>query len=205
MALLTPKRPLLGSLLARLPFGTRQGWWFALLLLLGGLMPPASAQAQTAIAREYQLKAVFLFNFAQFVAWPPAAFAASDSPLVIGVLGEDPFHNALDDTVRGEKVDGHPITVERYRRLDDLRACHVLFVCRSEFGHLDQILARLKGQPVLTVGDVEGFAQRGGMIRFLNESNKVRFRINVEAAKAANLTISSKLLRPADIVTPGKD
>jgi hypothetical protein len=175
----------------------------AVLLLLGWLTPHVSAQ--TAVAREYQLKAVFLFNFAQFVAWPPPAFAAPDSPMVIGVLGEDPFHHALDDTVRGEKVEGHPIAIERYRRLEDLRPCHVLFICRSELPRLDQILARVKGQPVLTVGDAEGFAQRGGMIRFVSDNNKVRFRINVEAAKAANLSISSKLLRPADIVAPGKD
>lgn len=207
MALLNPPRPIARAAGALPPPGIREGWRLAVLLLLGFLPPLASvrAQSQAPVAREYQLKAVFLFNFAQFVAWPPAAFAAPDAPLVIGVLGDDPFHKTLDDTVRGEKVEGHPIAIERYRRLEDLRPCHVLFVCRSEFTHLDQILARLKGQPVLTVGDVEGFAQRGGMIRFVNDNNKVRFRINVEAAKAADLTISSKLLRPADIVAPGKD
>lgn len=205
MALLSPNPPVTGSAFAPLPPARRSRWRCAALLLLGWLLACVSAQAQTAIAREYQLKAVFLFNFAQFVAWPPTAFTAPDAPMIIGVLGEDPFRKTLDDTVRGEKIDGHLITVERYRRLDDLRPCHVLFICKSEFGRLDQILAVLKGKPVLTVGDVEGFAVRGGMIRFVNDNNKVRFRINVEAAKAANLTISSKLLRPADIVAPGKD
>jgi hypothetical protein len=207
MALLNPNPPVRGSARALHPSRLRTAGRLAALFccLLGCLTPRTALHAQAATAREYQLKAVFLFNFAQFVAWPPPAFAAPDAPLVIGVLGEDPFHKTLDDTVRGEKVEGHPIAIERYRRVDDLKTCHVLFVCRSEIAHLDQILARLKGQPVLTVGDVEGFAQRGGMIRFVNDNNKVRFRINVEAAKAANLTISSKLLRPADIVAPGKD
>jgi hypothetical protein len=194
------------AFLAPLPHRHRRGlgWGLAVLLLLAAWLTPR-ASAQTAVAREYQIKAVFLFNFAQFVAWPPAAFTAPDAPLVIGVLGDDPFHHTLDDTVRGEKIEGRPITIERYRRLEDLRPCHVLFICRSELARLDQILARVKGQPVLTVGDAEGFAQRGGMIRFVSDNNKVRFRINVDAAKAANLTISSKLLRPADIVAPGKD
>ena len=204
MALLSSHLPATASAFVPPAAGGRSRWRFAA-LLLGWLLACASTEARTAVAREYQLKAVFLFNFAQFVAWPPTAFEKPDSPLIIGVLGEDPFHGTLDDTVRGEKIEGHPIAVERYRRLDDLHPCHVLFVCKSEFGRLDQILAALKGQPVLTVGDVEGFAARGGMIRFVNDNNKVRFRINVEAAKAASLTISSKLLRPADIVTPGKD
>src|SRR5881396_2379465 len=125
--------------------------------------------AQTAPAQEYQLKAVFLFNFAQFVEWPPQAFPDRQVPLVIGVLGEDPFGSFLDETVRGEKVNNRPLAVQRYRRVDEIKTCHVLFISGSEANRLEQIFNGLKGRNILTVGDFDGFARRGGMIRFVNE------------------------------------
>lgn len=173
--------------------------WLAALLLL--LLPGPEAPAQTAPSREYQIKAVFLFNFAQFVEWPPRAFPDAQAPLVIGVLGEDPFGAFLDETVRGEKMDNRPLVVRRYRRAEDIENCHVLFISRSESGRLEPIIAHLKNRSVLTVCDTEGFAKRGVMIRFLTENNKIRLRINLDAAKAAGLAISSKLLRPAEIIT----
>jgi hypothetical protein len=172
-------------------------------LFLLARAPESHAQAPT--PAEYQLKAVFLFNFAQFVEWPPEAFQGSHAPLIIGVLGEDPFGVYLDETVRGEKVNDRPLVVQRYRRIDEMKACHILFISRSEANQLEPIITSLKGRHILTVGDAVGFAQRGGIIRFVTEKNKIRLRINLEAAKAAHLTISSKLLRPADIVAPGKD
>jgi uncharacterized protein DUF4154 len=159
--------------------------------------------AQSAPTPEYRLKAVFLFNFAQFVEWPASAFSEADAPLVIGVLGDDPFGAYLDETVRGERVNDRPLTVRRYRRVEEIGACHILFITRSEQGHLDQILDSLKGRSVLTVSDFVGFASHGGMIGFATEQNRIRLRVNLEAARAANLTISSKLLRPAQIVSTG--
>jgi hypothetical protein len=147
---------------------------------------------------EYQVKAVFLFNFAQFVDWPPKAFPEPQTPLVIGVLGEDPFGTYLDETVRGEKVKDRPLVVQRYRRVGEIKTCHVLFISRSETDRLEQILASVKGRNILTVGDAEDFALRGGMIQLVTEKNKIRMRINLEAVKAAGLTISSKLLRVAE-------
>ncbi len=169
-------------------------WWVSILLFAGGL----KLSAQTAISPEYEIKAVFLFNFARFVDWPAKAFDA-DAPFVIGVLGEDPFGSYLDETVRGEKVNGRPLTVQRYRRVGEIRACQVLFISRSEADRLEQILASLRGRGILTVGDADDFAARGGMIRLATEKNKVRMRINLDAVKAANLAISSKLLRVAEI------
>ena len=153
---------------------------------------------QTPTSPEYQVKAVFLFNFAQFVDWPPKAFSEAQTPLVIGVLGEDPFGPYLDETVRGEKVKDRPLVVQRYRRLGEIKTCHVLFISRSETDRLEQILASVKGRNILTVGDAEDFALRGGMIQLVTEKNKIRMRINLEAVKAAGLTISSKLLRVAE-------
>jgi hypothetical protein len=171
------------------------------LLLSGGPESPA----ETAPPPEYQLKAVFLFHFAQFVDWPSEAFPEAQTPLVIGVLGEDPFGAHLDETVRGEEVNNRPLVVQRYRQVEEVKTSHILFISRSEADRLEQIVAALKGRHILTVGDAIGFARHGGMIGFVTEKNKIRLRINLEAAKAANLTISSKLLRPAEIVTPGKD
>jgi YfiR/HmsC-like len=96
-------------------------------------------------------------------------------------------------------VNGRPLTVQRYRRVGEIRACQVLFISRSEADRLEQILTSLRGRGILTIGDTDDFAARGGMIRLATEKNKVRMRINLDAVKAANLTISSKLLRVAEI------
>jgi hypothetical protein len=171
----------------------------ALAALLALVALPGRAQAPT----EYEVKAVFLFNFSQFVDWPATAFADGRSPLSICVLGSDPFGATLDEIVRGETVNGRTLAVRRYQSLDRVRGCHILFIDRSQDAQLEAILAALRGRSVLTVGDFEGFTRRGGMIRFVTVGNKIRLRINLAAAQAANLTISSKLLRPAQIVGPG--
>jgi len=177
-----------------------------LCLLAGALaFGPGETRAQSVVTKEYQLKAVFLFNFAQFVEWPTNAFSGAQTPLVIGVMGENPFGTYLDEIVRGEEVNKHPLVIQRYRQAEEIKTCHILFISQSEMDRLDQILASLKGRNILTVGDAESYAQRGGMIRFVTEKNKIRMRINLEAVKAANLTISSKVLRAAEIVAPGKD
>jgi hypothetical protein len=151
---------------------------------------------------EYKVKAVFLFHFAQFVEWPASVFADAQSPIVIGVLGEDPFGNYLDETVFGEKVNDRPLVVNRYQRASDIQNCHILFVSKSVKEKQDEIIQTLKGKRILTVSDLSGFAKSGGMIRFVNEENKIKIRINLDAAKAEGLTISSKLLRIAEIVKP---
>ena len=158
------------------------------------------AEAQEHRYNETEIKAVFLFNFAQFVTWPGSAFAEERSPFVIGVLGDDPFGRVLDDVVAGETVNGRRLTVERYRRVEDVRG-QILFVGKMSVPDYERIFAGLKGRPILTVGDTEGFARLGGVIRFLNERNRIRLRVNVEAAREAQLSISSSLLRAADIVT----
>ena len=155
--------------------------------------------------KEYQVKAVFLFRFAQFVEWPPSAFPEPRTPLVIGVLGHDPFGTYLDDIVQGETVNNHPLAVHRYATVEEITTCHILFISRSEDARLERVLVGLKGRDILTVGDAERFSTRGGMIRFVTEQGRIRLRINLKAAEAANLKLSSKLLRPAEIVSPGNE
>ncbi len=154
--------------------------------------------------REFQVKAAFLYNFAQFVEWPPDAFASADSPFVIGVLGMDPFGDFLDELVRGEKVNGRPLEVRRYRWVGEVENCHVLFISGSEGRNVDQIAGALRGRSILSVCDWDGLEDHGAVIRFVMEHSRVRLRINLDAARAAGLTISSKLLRSAEAVTQNK-
>jgi hypothetical protein len=170
------------------------GILLACLLCLG----PAAANAQS--AREAQVKAAFLYNFAQFTEWPPEAFAQPDSPLVIGVLGEDPFGEALDTTIRGEAVRGHKLQLKRFRAVAELPTCHIVYIGRSEANRLSQVLKALNGKPILTVSDLDGSAERGVTIQFVTEHGRVRFRINPKTAENAKLALSSKLLRVAEIV-----
>ncbi len=173
------------------------------LAVIAGLSPVSAWSAEPPAASvEYQVKAVFLFNFAQFVEWPPRVFPDRQSPIVIGILGEDPFGAYLDDLVRGEKIRDRPIVIRRFARLDDVADCQILFISRSEAAQLDKIFARLKGKSIFTVGDVDNFAVQGGMVRLVTENNKIQLKINLQAALDAGLTISSKLLRPATLVTP---
>jgi len=149
---------------------------------------------------EYQVKAVFLYNFSRFVEWPPQTFTAPDEPFVIGVLGSDPFGTRLDEAVRGEQIDQHPLVVRRFRSLGEIGNCRILYIDRSQSAEVPQILAALDHHGTLTVSDLDGVSERGVMIQFTTENNRIRLRINVESARAAGLTISSKLLRSADIV-----
>lgn len=164
------------------------------------------ALAQQSISKEYLVKAIFLRNFIQFVEWPDTLFQDASSPLVIGVLGNDPFGDALDKSIRDEKVKTHPLVVKRSRRLEELKPCHVLFICKSEEGRLDQILAALAGGGggVLTIGETDGFARRGGIINLFLQDNKVRFEINKDAADRSGLKISSHLLSLAKLVETAK-
>lgn len=172
--------------------------------VLSALAAPPLA-AQTEIPREYQIKAAFLFNFAQFVQWPADSFATADEPFRIGVLGQDPFGDFLEETVSGEKIDGHPLIIEHYTKPGDAQDCRILFISRSESGQFVSVLAGLKGKGILTVGDTDGFLADGGMVRFVTEENKIHFKIDLDAVKSDGLVISSQVLRLAKIVKPGED
>lgn len=159
-----------------------------LLALLGnGLSIQVQAQAD-----EYQVKAAFIFNFAKFVDWPGDAFSDGND-LVVGVVGDDPFGGTLD-RLNGSTANGRRLRIKRLRFGDNLRACHILFISKSEARNLSKILDSLKGTSVLTIGEMPQFNQSGGMIRFVIQNNKVRFEINAAAATQARVRISSKLL-----------
>lgn len=150
-------------------------------------------------AREFQVKAAFLFHFAQFVEWPADAFPRGDSPLVIGVVGRgDPFNGALERAVRDKKVADHPIVIAHYDSAAAMGPCHILFVCDDQADSLDAILQKAGGG-TLTVGDLDAFTERGGLVRFFTEDNKIRFEVNLEVLRRSRLRISAKLLKLAKI------
>jgi hypothetical protein len=173
-------------------------------ILIAWLAAARTVETQRVTFAEPEVKAVFLFNFAHFVQWPDSAFPDPRSAFVIGILGDDPFGRILDEVVKGEVVQGRRFVVERFRRPEDIVTCHILFVGQFTPEVYTHIFATLEGRPILTVGDGESFAAHGGVIRFLTDRNRIRLRVNVDAAKAARLTISSNVLRSADIVGMGR-
>ena len=157
----------------------------------------APQRSEAAPSVEYQVKAGFLFNFAKFVQWPASAFSAPDSPIVVGILGDDPFGPFLDQVVQAEPVERHKVVVKRIARPEDAGQCHILFVPRSVSGPSAAIMAGLRAKSVLTVGETDRFLEEGGIINLVIDRSKVRFEINLDAAREARLTVSSKLLKLA--------
>ncbi|ELR71124.1 putative transmembrane protein [Fulvivirga imtechensis AK7] len=152
---------------------------------------------------EYRVKAVFLYNFTQFVKWPQQVFRNENTAFRIGVLGHDPFGDILDEVVKGEVIHGHPLEVVRYSRLEEVD-CHILYISENNRDRLKHILSKLKDKNVLTVSDIGGFAKAGGMIEFVERDKKIQLRINQVPFKNAQLEISAKLLRLAEVVSIDK-
>src|SRR5438309_6240970 len=175
-----------------------RGARFVLIVALTSGVWGPQAQAQT--SNEYQIKAAFLYNFAKFVEWPAEAFSEGNGSLIVGIVGEDPFGSAIDQTINGKTVNGRQLVITRLKWGQNLRACHILFISSSEHNRLGQILESLRGASVLTVGEAAQFSQQGGIIKFIMEENKLRFEINAEAAAGAGLKVSSKLLALAKTV-----
>jgi len=177
-----------------------QGPVIAIAAVIAALTLASSSVAQAPVTGEYEVKAAFLFHFAQFVDWPLEAFKDGGSPLAYCTVGEDPFHGALDASLSGKTVGARSFRVLHFKRPQEIQGCQVLFIGAEEKKVLPAILAGVSGNSVLTVGESEHFAQDGGMIGFLLEENKVRFEINLEAAEKAKLKISSRLLALAKTV-----
>jgi len=148
---------------------------------------------------EYSLKAAFLYNVVRFVDWPESAFSSRNDPLVIGIVGSDPFGPLLYEAIAGETYKGHPITVAHFPDSRDIRHCHLLFVGQTNRDRLDEILAKVWGRNVLTVGETEWFLSRGGMIALTAQKNRVHLQINAATLRSAQLGVSSKLLQVAEV------
>lgn len=171
--------------------------WLACFCLLGSIL---FAAAQSPVEVSGDLNATALLNCIRFTSWPASAFASAKAPLVIGIVGPDPFGKQLDELVAGEVVHNRSLIVKRLPADADLRLCHAVFVAESEREHLPALLQQLKGNPVLTVSALNGFAQQGGMIHLLQTGAETKLVINQTGAEKANLQISGKLLSLATIV-----
>ena len=157
-------------------------------------------RAQQPKASEYDVKATYLFNFGRFVQWPANAPAAQSDSFPICVIGKDPFGPALDKILSGETIDGKAVVAKRVVKAQDAANCRVLYISSSEGNGLKELLAALDKSAVLTVSDMPQFSQRGGMIQFVMEGNKIRFEVNLTSAQDAGLTLSSDLLKVATAV-----
>jgi hypothetical protein len=175
------------------------------LVLCAEALSLLSSRAGANELSEYQLKAAFMMNFANFTEWPVHSFPDGLAPVLVGVVGDDPFGRDLDNTVKGKSLEGHPMTVKRVDWRADLKAFHILFISASEQRRLPDILRKLESSSVLTVSDIDGFCVAGGMIAFVVENNRVHFEINADLAQRRGLKVSSKLLSLAtNLHTKGK-
>jgi hypothetical protein len=186
----------------------RRRWKRAVRLLLAGLAVLGFCVCAPAQERptEYQVKAAFLEKFGKFVEWPDTAFAGAGSPLVIGVFGENPFRDDLENLAAKDTINGHAIVVRQIKSPADLKGCHVVFISALVKAREPEALAAVNGLGILTVGETDNFIQAGGMINFVIDNSRIRFEINDAAARRAGLKISSKLLalaRPAAAKPPG--
>ena len=169
----------------------------AVSLALGGVR---LVSAQDSAASEYQVKAAFLFHFAQFVEWPPETLKDTDSPMTYCTIGDDPFHGALEQSLSGKTVRARPLRVQHLTELQEIGGCQVLFIGAVGKKRLNEALESASGSPILTVGETEHFAKDGGIIGIFLEQDKIRFEINLDAAGRAKLKFSAKLLALAKTV-----
>lgn len=171
----------------------------ALAVLLFQLLAPDFAHAQPNSA-EHQLKAAFIFHFAQLVDWPADALGTENRPLVFCTKGENTPPGVLEATVQGRQIASRPLEVRHLQEKENPAGCHLLFIVGKDKRRAAAILANLNNAPILTVGESDDFVQQGGMIGFCLLENKIRFDINLKAAQRANLKISSRLLLLAKTV-----
>lgn len=151
-------------------------------------------------ATEYEVKSAYLLNFGKFVKWPAAALPPELEKFSICVLGDDPFGQVLNATVRDEKIGGKPVVARHINRVQDANGCQVLFISSSEESRARKVLKSLDKSGILTVSDMPGFLDRAGMIQFTMSGNRVRFEVNLDAVQEAGLTLSSELLKVASLV-----
>jgi hypothetical protein len=175
----------------------RRLFGLALLVALAGVAPAGAAGPPPAAEA---VKAAFICNFADFVVWPAAGPAERADTLTIGILGDDPFGRLIDDAAKARSVPDRRLEVARLESPEEAPEVEILFVAASEEKSLPAILEKLRGHPVLTVGDLPGFAAAGGVIGLLVEDKRVRLEINVAASQRAGLEISSRLLMLARLV-----
>jgi hypothetical protein len=156
-------------------------------------------RAQSALQREYEIKAAYLYNFIRYIDWPADTLPPVGGAITIGIVGDSPFGPAIDP-LNGKQIKGRTLVVKSIVTARDFEQCQIVFICASEKMRLPEIFGQLKDTRALTVSEIDGFATRGGIINFISERNKVRFEINPDAARRTGLNVSSELLKLARLV-----
>lgn len=169
---------------------------YTLALVLAFVFSPNRAQAQS----EDQVKAAFLFNFVRYVEWPSEVFEDDASDVKICMFKAEAFASVVKQTVSGKNVGDRNVEVDLIGNAGSTRGCHLLYVGVVGEESISDLVSNLGNAPIFTVSDAEGFAQSGGMANFFRTDSKIRFEMNPDAAKKANLKISSRLLRLARVV-----
>ena len=177
----------------------RHVWLLALLAAGCWSSGPAAAQ-QPPVSSECEAKAGFLLNFLKYVEWPSSTGSDTNAPLQICLIGEDRFGTSLSSLMKSKTIDGRTVVLEHCDGESAWRHCRLLFVSGGENRRVEEILAAVKDLPVLTVGETDDFLEKGGMISLVMRDKTVRLEINLVAAEAAGLKISSRLLAVADVV-----
>jgi len=165
------------------------------LLALAALLVPGLALA--AGVSEYSIKSAYLLNFAKLASWPTSAFQGPEAPVVIGILGNDPFGSALDSALKGRTAGKRPILAKRFGGGEPdpgIKACHILFISQSEKDRLKELLLALKGTPILTVSEIEKFQLLGGMIHFERKGERIDLDLDPKAAKRAGIALGGEIL-----------
>lgn len=151
---------------------------------------------------EYELKAAYLFNFGKFIQWPTESFKKTNDPFIIGIYGNNPFGESLQQIIQNKTLQNRPVILININNVEEATTCHILFICKTDKLQLKQLLSDLHNKAVLTVGDnIEEFCQLGGIINFTSQHSQKRFEINNKASARVQLIISSKLLTLSRIVT----
>jgi hypothetical protein len=172
-------------------------WMIAMVLLAAAPMLCARADGPTL---EEKVKAAFVFNFMQFTEWPEGTFIGSDTPIVVGFVGDEGVADIFRAATASKTVNGRAISVKQVQSESDAGTCQVVVFGGSDGTERLKGMGRIKEQTVLTIGDSDGFSAAGGIIQFYVEDGKERFEVNTLAAERAHLQISSKLLKLAKIV-----
>jgi len=171
-------------------------------VLLGHLLLAFAAAAEESPTQlEYRVKAAYLFNFCKFINWPDNALPTPDSPLVIGVLAGGDALNVITAAMTGKAVDQHPVQVRSVTADGELPACHLLFVPRTAGRTAEEVRQAVGSAPVLLVGETDGFAERGGMLGFVHQENRIHFQLHLDRTSGAGFKVSSKLSNVARLVT----
>ena len=172
---------------------------FVLWLLCVFLLPPATAAGETMMGKEYDVKIGFIYNFINYVTWPKGVFADDSEPLILCLVSDNPESRAIFRLDKAP-IKGRTLKVVSNQEGDCVIRSHVIFFATQNKSVIRSALHQSKGLSILTIGEVDGFTDMGGVINFFEEGNRLRFEVNMNAVHTEGLKMSAQLLGSAQIV-----